>query len=95
MNSTQLPAPPDPSSAVYSGNSQAWQRAAYQWMQQVKGRIETDSAVNASPVGPFVVGTYTLATSVSGTDPLSNFVASVVKAMLSKGLLTSSTGRTN
>ena len=95
MNRTQLPLPPDPSSPVYSGNPMAWQKAAHQWMQQVKGRIETDSAVNTVPIGPFVVGTYTVATSVSGTDPLSNFVASVVSALISKGLLTSLPQRTN
>ena len=95
MNRTSLPMPPDPTATVYLGSPQAWQKAAYLWMQQVKGRIEADSAANTSPMAPFVVGTYTLATSVNGTDALSNFVASMVTAMLSKGLLASSIKRTS
>lgn len=93
MNRTQLPAPPDP--ANFPGDPSRWQRAAYQWMQQVKGRIETDSNVNTAPVGPFTVGTFTYTTSVNGTDLSSNFVATLVTALLAKGLLTSSPKRTN
>jgi hypothetical protein len=86
MNRTQLPAPPDPTSPIYAGNPIAWQRAAFSWMQQVKGRIETDSAVNIRPIGPLSVSTYTAVSTVTGTDSLSNFVATLVDAMLTKGL---------
>lgn len=86
MNRTQLPAPPDPSDTAYSGNPSAWQKAAFRWMSLVKGRIETDSAVNVRPVGPFVVSTYTAISTVTGTDALSNFVATLVSAMQTKGL---------
>lgn len=88
MNRTQLPAPPDPGSPAYSGNPLAWQRAAFQWMAQVKGRIETDSAVNSRPVGPITVGTYTAVSTVTGTDALSNFVATLVTAMQGQGITT-------
>jgi hypothetical protein len=84
MNRTQLPAPPDPSS--YNGNPAGWQQAAYQWMQQVKGRIETDSNVNVRPMGPIAVSTYTAVATVTGTDALSNFVATLVTLMQTKGL---------
>jgi hypothetical protein len=87
MNRTQLPLPPDPSEAAYSGNPQAWQRAAYQWMQQAKLRLETDSTVNVRPVTPFQLGTYTATNTLTGTDATSNFVATLVAAMTTKGLV--------
>ena len=78
--------PPDPSAATYAGNPTEWQRAAFRWMQDVKGRIETDSAVNVRPIGPIAVATYTAVATVTGTDALSNFVATLVSAMQQKGL---------
>jgi hypothetical protein len=86
VNRTQLPAPPDPSSAMYKGQPQLWQSAAYSWMQQVKGRIETDSAVNVRPVSPFIVATYTPVSTVTGTDALSNFIATLITAMQARGI---------
>lgn len=83
MNRTQLPAPPDPARFT---DFIGWQRAAYQWMNDVKGRLETDSRANTTPVGPFVVGAYTLQTSVTGTDSLSNYVASLTKALEAQGI---------
>lgn len=89
MNRTQLPQPPDPASSLFLGNPGAWQRAAYAWMQQVKERIETDSEVNIRPMTPFVVTTYTAVNTMTGTDALSNVVATLIKAMESKGLTAS------
>ena len=91
MNRTQLPAPPDPARFA---NVLDWQREAYRWMQQVKGRIETDSAVNVTPVGPFVVGTYTATATVTGTDALSNFVATLVAGLQVKGITAGNIQRT-
>jgi hypothetical protein len=84
MNRTQLPAPPNPSS--YGANTQQWQQAVYQWMSQVKSRIETDSMVNTAPIAPFVVSSYTYVNTMTGTDALSNFVATLVEAMQTKGI---------
>lgn len=86
MNRTTLPTPPDPSAAMFSGNPQAWQKAAHLWMLQVKERIETDSEVNVRPIAPFVISTYTAVNTLAGTDATSNFVATIVTAMQAKGL---------
>lgn len=83
MNRTQLPAPPDPRRYT---DFTAWQRDAYDWMTRVKSRIETDSNVNTAPIGPLVVGTYTATRTVTGTDAISNFVATLVSDMNAKGL---------
>lgn len=86
MNLTILPAPPNPSDAMFTGNPMAWQREAYRWMEIVKERIETDSAVNIRPMTPFVVSTYTAVNTMTGTDALSNVVATLISAMQAKGL---------
>lgn len=86
MNRTILSAPPNPDSAQYSGNPAAWQTAMYAWALETKKRVETDSAVNVRPVSPFVVSTYTAVHTMTGTDDLSNFVATFIAAMQSKGI---------
>lgn len=83
MNRTQLPAPPNPSTYP---SVPAWQQAVYGWMQKVKGRIEADSVANTQPIAPFVVGTYTATQTVTGTDALSNFVATLVAGMQAQGI---------
>lgn len=84
MNRTVLPKPPNP--AEYQ-NPVAWQQAAYLWMEQVKSRIETDSRINTTPIAPFAVGTYTLVNTVTGTDNLSNFVATMIVAFTKSGVV--------
>ena len=86
MNRTTLPAPPDPNSVAFSGNPNAWQTAMFQWASQVKQRVETDSAVNIRPVSPFVVVSYTATNTMTGTDALSNFLATFITALQAKGL---------
>jgi hypothetical protein len=83
MNRTILPIPPKPADFSKPGD---WMDAAYQWMLNAKTRIETDSTVNIAPVAPFLVGTYTAVSTVTGTDALSNFVATFVAALQAKGL---------
>lgn len=89
MNRTTLPAPPNPKGFASVTN---WQDATYAWMQKVKAQIETDSAANIGPIGPFVVGTYTAVATVTGTDTLSNFVATLITAMQKKGLTSANGG---
>lgn len=86
MNRTTLPSPPDPNSTAYSNSPSAWQTAMFQWALQVKSRVETDSAVNIRPVSPFVVSTYTAVNTMTGTDALSNFLATFITALQLKGL---------
>lgn len=86
MNRTQIPAPPNPSNPTYNGSLSAWAADMYQWASQTKTRIEADSAVNVRPVSPFVVTTYTSVNTMTGTDALSNFVATLITAMQAKGL---------
>ena len=89
MNRTVLPIPPNPQQFTDLG---LWALAVYAWMNQVKSRIEGDSAANVGPVGPFVVGAYTATNTIVGTDATSNFVASFVKALQTKGITTPSGG---
>lgn len=86
MNRTVLPNPPDPNSVAYSGNPDRWATALFQWAKEMKSRIETDSAVNVRPVSPFVVSTYTAINTMTGTDNLSNFLATFITALQVKGL---------
>lgn len=86
MNRTILSAPPDPNSTTYSGSPDKWQNAVYAWMLDTKKRVETDSAANIQPVSPFVVSTYTAVNTMTGTDALSNFVATFITALQAKGL---------
>lgn len=82
MNRTVLEAPPNPASY---GSITDWADAHYRWAKSIKARIETDSTVNTQPIAPFSVVTYTATQTVTGTDALSNFVATLVAAMQSKG----------
>ena len=91
MNRTNLPNPPDPADPQYSGSLRTWQRAVFDWMQQSNEAIETDSAVNVVPMAPFAVASYTAVNTMTGTDALSNFVATLVSAMQAKGLTTTRT----
>lgn len=89
MNRTVLSAPPNPDAQPYSGNPAAWQKAMYEWALETKKRVETDSGVNVRPVSPFVVSTYTAVNTMTGTDDLSNFVATFITALQAKGLTAS------
>lgn len=91
MNRTQLPQPPDPSG--YQSVA-SWQAETYRWMCKVKSQIEIDSAVNTSPMAPFVLGTFTAVTTLVGTDATSNALATLMQKMLDKGLLSSVSPRT-
>jgi hypothetical protein len=89
LRRTQLPVPPNPDSMTYSGGDPVlWQRDAYQWMVQVKQRLEQDSVTNSSPTGQFLVSTYTPVNTMTGTDALSNVVATLISNMTNGGYLT-------
>ena len=90
MNRTQLSAPPHPASCA---SVQSWQLAVHQTLLQWKQRIETDSTVNTTPVGPFVVGTYTPLSTITGTDDASNFLATLVNGMQAQGITSPNTQR--
>lgn len=83
MNRTVLPNPPNPSGYP---NANAWMMAVFNWMCQVKLKIEADSNVNTSPIAPYVVGTYTATNTITGTDATSNFVATLVAGMQAQGI---------
>lgn len=84
MNLTRLAQPPNPTD--FGTNFLAWQKACYEWMNNIKVQIETDSTVNTQPIAPFVVGTYTAVNTITGTDSISNFVATLVTAMNAAGI---------
>lgn len=83
MNLTRLSNPPHPASFA---SQSAWTLAVYQWMSDTKAQIEGDSTVNTQPIAPFVVSTYTAVNTMTGTDALSNFVATLVTAMQQAGI---------
>lgn len=91
MRQISLPNPPDPATTP------GWAHEAYLWMQRVKGEIEAASRINDSPLGQaFVVGAFTTNTMVDGTTTgtdLSNFVASFISAMTSKGVVSPTISR--
>lgn len=88
MRRTALPPPPNPSSPMYAGKQLAWARDAYAWMQKVKAAVDADSAVNTRPTGQFLVTTYTAVNTMTGTDALSNLVATLINDMMAGGYLT-------
>jgi hypothetical protein len=83
MNRTVLPNPPNPSAFPKTDD---WMRAVFNWMSQVKLKIEADSNVNTSPIAPYVLGTYTATNTITGTDATSNFVATLVAGMQAQGI---------
>lgn len=95
MNRTQLPQPPDPGAGVYTNNDRAWRADVYKWMLKVKSQIEADSTANTTPIGPFVVDTFTAVSTVTGTDDLSNLVATLITAMNGKGITAPNISRTS
>lgn len=92
MKITVLPTPPNPDDNMFKNNPLAYQRAVYQWMQDSKGKLEQNSRQNDSPLNQaFVVSSYTLNTSLSGTSTgtdVANFICSLIAAMQKKGLIT-------
>lgn len=89
LNRTILADPPDPNATTFASNPDKWALAMFQWAKSVKSRIETDSAVNVRPVSPFVIGTFTAVNTLApdGTDTTGNFLATMVTAMIQKGLV--------
>lgn len=91
MKIVRLPVPPNPDDRQYLNNPQGWARAAFGWMNDVKGKIEAQSLQNDTPLNQnFAVSSYTTNTSLSGTSTgtdVSNFVCSIVAAMQKKGIV--------
>lgn len=90
MKKITLPIPPNPDDQQYRGNSVAYNRAAFSWMNDVKGKLEQASQQNDTPIDQsFAVSSFSTNTSLSGTSTgtdLSNFVCSLIAAMQKKGL---------
>lgn len=80
-------------------NDPKFNQRVVDWMAQVKGALEGASRVNDTPLGQqFQVGAFTTNTSISGTSTgtdVSNFLASFISAMTSKGLVSPTTSRAN
>lgn len=88
MKQILIPLPPNPDDGQYKGQPLAFNRAMFRWANETKGRIEQASHFNDIPMDqPFTLGSYTLTTSLTGTDTTSNFLASLVAAMTRKGLI--------
>ena len=92
MNRTVLTVPPDPASYPQFPD---WQMALYNCLSQWKQKLENDSRVNTTPVGPLVVGTYTMTNTLAGTDATSNFLATMVTYMQQQGITSPNTSRTS
>lgn len=91
MRVVVLPMPPNPNDAQYRGNTNSYNQAVYQWMVDMKGKLEAQSRQNDPPIGQsFAVSSYTTNTSLSGTSTgtdVANFVCSLIAAMQTKGLV--------
>ena len=91
LRRTILPHPPNPDDTVFAGAPMLFNRAVYDWMQQVKGRLEIDSQSNNVPAAqPFLATNFTTNTVVTGTTTgtdLANAVASLVQAFTDNGRL--------
>lgn len=91
MKVIKLPNVPNPDDLAYTGNALAYQRAIYQWATQTKGKIEQTSLSNDTPMDQnFVLGSYVLSTSMSGTSTgtdVNNFILSICNAMIKKGIM--------
>lgn len=100
MKQIQLNEPPDPDDYNYKDNQIAYNKAVYRWMNDSRQRIEGASHFNDIPMDQnFVLGTYVLTTSISGTSTgtdIANFLCSLVAAFTRKGVISqkSQTGST-
>src|SRR5690242_4460213 len=98
MRST-LPQPPNPDDISYKADSLKFARAQYEWMCRVKGYLEDAARRNDRPIAQqFVVGSFTTNTTITGTATLgdvANCLASLITAMISKGLISQTVSRTN
>jgi hypothetical protein len=96
MRRTLLPSPPNPDDATY-GSALAFNRAVYDWMLKVKGRVEADSRVNDTPAGQqFLATNFTTNTVANGAatlPDLANSHASLVQVLTDKGLLSPTINR--
>lgn len=90
MRRVVIPTPPNPDDPVYKNNTDAFARAQYKWMTQVKGVLEDASSINERPMGQqFQVGAFTTNTTISGTSTgtdVANFISSLITAMEAHGL---------
>src|SRR6185503_2975375 len=94
-----LPQPPNPDDISYREDARKFARAQYEWMCRVKGYLEDSARQNNRPIAQqFVVGSFTTNTTISGTDTLGDVadcLASLITAMISKGLISQTVSRTN
>lgn len=91
MKRAILPQPPNPDDAAFRNNPLGYGRAVYRWMNETKSKLEDASFVNDTPLDQqFVISSYTLATSLSGTSSvgdIANFLCSLVTAFQKKGIV--------
>lgn len=90
-----LPIPPNPDDISYKQNPLAYQRAIYNWMSVVKGKVENASAINDSPLDtPFIVSSFTTNTHLAGTSTgtdVSNFLCTLLSSLGRKGVTSTNT----
>ncbi len=86
-----LPNPPDPDDMQFRNNPMAFNRALFGYLNDTKGRLETDSKVNNTPLDQnFTLGSYVLTTALAGTSTgtdIANYVCSIVAAFQRKGVI--------
>ncbi len=99
MRRDLIPQPPNPDDMAYKADSLKFARAQYEWMCRVKGYLEDSSRRTDRPIAQqFVVGSFTTNTTISGTDTLGDVadcLASLITAMISKGIISQTVSRTN
>lgn len=91
MRILNLPKPPDPAAPIFAHNPMAYNRAVFEWMNQVKGLTELAHRSVATPCGQQIsVSSFSTNTTLHGTSTgtdIVNFICSLVQTLTDKGIL--------
>lgn len=98
MKHLNVPMPPNPDSPQYKSSPLAWQRAATDWMQRIKGVVESVHNDSVAPCAQqFLATSFTTNTVATNTytalADVANVLASLVSALTQRGILSPSITR--
>jgi hypothetical protein len=89
MKLTALADPPNPSD--FQNNQGGYNLAMYRWASNLKSQLTVDTRISNRPAAQnFVIGTYTPASTLSGTDTTTNVaqvLCTLITALISKNIL--------
>lgn len=89
-----LPDPPNPADPRFS-NLADYNKALYQWANTLKSQLQTQGRIYDRPAAQsFVLGTYTPANTLSGTDTTTNVaqvLCTLIQTLISKNIIKQNT----